>query len=72
MALYLLKSRHWLDYYINQYKDFYNEIKSSYTYFDHMRPMHQLNIIEIIVLCKIIRKLIASGYKVYNNKRDII
>lgn len=56
IALYLLKLKYLLDYYINLYSDFFNKIKSSHIYFDHMLLKHQLNIVEIMIYYKIIKK----------------
>lgn len=72
IALYLLKPRYWLNHYTNLRGDFFDEIESSHTYFDHMRPMHQLSIVEIIAFHKIIRKEIVSGHETCNDRRHVI
>lgn len=69
IILYLYELKHLLDYYINLYKDFFNEIKSIYKYFDHKTSIHLFDIIKIIIYCKIIKKKLYNKNKVYNNKK---
>lgn len=68
MAWYLPKLRHLLIYYINLHRDFFGKIRSNHINFDHKRPRHQLNIIEIIINHKIIKKRFCSKDEAYNNK----
>lgn len=55
MALYLLKLRHLIDYYINLLKDFYDLIDFSHIYFNYKKLKPQSDIIELIVYYKIIK-----------------
>lgn len=70
MDLYLLKPKHLLYYYTNLLKDFSNKIRFYHICFDHIWPKHQLDIIEIIVYYKIVKKELFNKNKVYNNKKS--
>ena len=72
MVPYLFKLKHLLNHYINLHGNFFDEIKSSHTYFDYMRATHQRNIVEITVYYKIVKKELLDGNEVYNDKRRII
>lgn len=72
MIPYLLESKHLLDHYINLDGDYFYEIKFSHTYFDYMRPMHQSDIIKIIIYYKIVKKKLLDKNESYNNKRRIV
>ena len=72
LALFLPELTHLLTYYINLYRDFFDRIGSSQTYFDHKRPKHQLNIAEKVVYHKIVITELCANNKAYNNKRRIV
>lgn len=72
IVLYLFESKHLLDNYINLYRDLFDQIKSSPTYFDYMQSTHQADIIQIIVYYKIVKKELSDKTKAYNNKIRIV
>lgn len=63
---------HLLTYDINLHRDFFNEIESSYIYFDYKKPKHQLDITKKIIYYKIVKMELYANNKVYNNKRCIM
>lgn len=72
VTLYLPELRHLLTYYINLRRDFFYEIKSSHTCYDHKRPKHQSDIAEIVNYHKIVKTKLCANNKAYNNKKRII
>ena len=72
MVLYLLESKHLLYHYTNLPEDFFDQIGSNHICFDYMRPKHQLDIDEITVYHKIVKKKLFGKNKVYNNKKRAI
>lgn len=72
MVPYLLESKYLLDHYINLYRNFFDKIKSSHTYYDLMQPTLKQGIIEIIFYYKIVKKKLLDKNETYNNKRCVV
>ena len=72
MILYLLELMHLLIHYINLRKDFFDGIKSNYTYFNYKRPKHQANIAQIVVYYKIVKTELCANNEICNNKNYVI
>lgn len=57
---------------INLHRDFFNEIKSSYTCFDYKKPKYQPDITKKIVYYKIVKTELYVNNEAYNNKKCIM
>lgn len=70
--LYQFKLSHLLNHCINSRKDFFDEIKFSYKYFDYKILLYELSIVKIIVYYKIIEKKLGDKYEICINKNCIV